>query len=272
MMIPVAPLRRGRPLLATLAAAVLLAACAVKPTSDISLIPAQTDAISSRSGLFVQPVKWSRTQPGCKGECPQMSVDSLVFPGVPRLTELVDHALAMLTGTGDERLPPYDTIAEFEAHFWKTAATRDQVELVARTRYRNRHLTVIELSSGQYFTGAAHGLTATQFLNWDNTTGRVLGLDDVLRPGVHQQFVAALAQAHQNWLDAHSDAYNDRVAWLQLWPFQESSNFALTDQGLVVKYDSYEIAPYAWGQPELMIPYERLGGILRSSYLPPASG
>lgn len=256
-----------RPVLPVLALA-LLTACASRPASDISLIPVQTDAVSSKEGVFVQPVKWARSKPDCKGECPRMEVDSLVFPGMPRLTELVDHALAMMTGMGDERVPPYATIAEFERYFWETAAPRDSVELVARTRYRNRHLTVLELSSGQYFTGAAHGLTATQFLNWDNAASTVLGLEHVLEPGAQPRFESVLAEVHQEWMSRLPEAQDDLAQWQRLWPFQPSSNFAVTDQGIVVKYDPYEIAPYSSGQPELLVPYERLRGILKPEYLP----
>lgn len=245
----------------------LLAACASKP-ADISLIPTQTDAITSQDGLFVQPVKWSRSKANCKGECPRMEVDSLVFPGVPRLTELVDHALAMMTGLGDERMPPYSTIAEFETYFWKTAAPRDVVQLAAKTRYRNRYLTVIELNSGQYFTGAAHGITATQFLNWDNARGQVLGLDQLLMPGAYPRFVEALERAHGRWMQATPEVQDDPRAWQRLWPFQPTDNVAITDAGLVAKYDSYQIAPYSSGQPELLIPYTELGDVLREEYRP----
>lgn len=249
----------------------LLAACATAPTSDISLIPTQTDQISSKDGLFVQPVKWTRSKPGCKGQCPEMSVDSLVFPGVPRLTELVDHALAMMTGVGDERVPSYSTIAEFERYFWQTAAPRDSVTLAAKTRYRNRHLTVIELNSGQYITGAAHGLTATQFLNWNNVTSSVLGLDQILIPGAYPNFVEALERAHQRWVQNLPEAQEDIQVWQRLWPFQPTDNVALTDQGVIVKYDSYEIAPYSSGQPELLIRYSDLIDILKPEYLPKPS-
>ena len=246
----------------------LLASCASGPSPDISLIPTQTDAVTSQDGLFVQPVKWSRTKAGCKGECPKMSVDSIVFPGVTRLTELVDHALAMMTGTGDERLPPYSTIAEFESYFWQTAGPRDEVMLAAKTRYRNRYLTVIELNSGQYFTGAAHGMTATQFLNWDNTTGKVLGMEQLLTAGAYPRFVAALERAHARWQANNPDVQDDPVTWQRLWPFQATNNIALTDTGVVAKYDSYEIAPYSSGQPELHIPYSELTDILRPEYVP----
>lgn len=245
----------------------LLAACASKP-ADISLIPTETDTVTSQDGLFVQPVKWSRTRDGCKGECAKLSVDSLVFPGVPMLTELVDHALAMMTGMGDERLPPYTSIEEFETYFWTVAGSRDEVILAAKTRYRNRYLTVLELNTWQYFTGAAHGMNATQFLNWDNTTGSVLGLDHLLARDAYPRFVQVLERAHAQWLQKSPDAQEDPATWQRLWPFQPTDNVALTDTGLVAKYDSYQIAPYSYGQPELHIPYAELDGILKPDYLP----
>ena len=132
-------------------------------------------------------------------------------------------------------------------------------------------MTVIELTTGQYFTGAAHGITATQFLNWDNQAEKVLGLANVLRPGQYDAYVAALQAAHTEWLETQPDYKNDPDGYLRLWPFQATDNFALTDMGLVAKYGSYELAPYSSGLPELLVPYAKLQGILRSEYLPSAA-
>ncbi len=264
-----ASLRRPLRACALAAAAGLLAACASGgPPANISLIPAETGDISSKDGVFTQPVKWERVKPGCKGDCPSIKVDSIVFPGIPRLTELVDHALAIMTGVSDSQRPAYATIAEYEEYFWKTAAPRDSAVLAAKTRYRNRNLTAIELNTWQYFTGSAHGISATQFLNWDNTAGKVLGLADILEPGKSGAYVAALQEAHRRWLQSNPAAQEDPEGYRRMWPFQPSENFAITDQGLVVKYDSYQIAPYSSGQPELLIPYSELRGILKPAYIP----
>lgn len=249
--------------------AVLLAACASGPSDTISLIPAdQVASETSRNGLFTQPIKWTHEKPGCQGQCPTVKLDSIVFPGVPILTKVVDHALAVMTGVGDSDVHPYDTIAGYQDYFWKTAAPRDSTVFSAKTRYRNTDLTVIELDTWQYYTGAAHGISATQFLNWDNERRRVLGIDDLLEHGQHPAYIAALAQAHRQWLQHNSDAQRDPDTYNRIWPFQPSDNFALTDQGVVVKYGSYQIAPYSSGQPELLIPYAALRGILRPQYIP----
>ncbi len=259
---------RKLPTLALFSVVVALAGCASGPSDTISLIPQQVSEETSKDGVFTQPIKWERTKPGCKGDCPTIQVDSLVFPGNPKLTQLVDHALAVMTGVSEDRVQPYTTIEEFEEYFWQTAAPRDQTVFSAKTRYRNKHLTVLELNSWQYFTGAAHGIAATQFLNWDNDAQRLLALDDVLQPGAQERFIAALRAAHAAWLEKNPDAQNDPQGYNRLWPFQPSDNYALTDAGVVVKYNSYEIAPYSHGQPELTIPYSQLGSILRPQYLP----
>lgn len=252
----------------TIAAASILTACASGPSSNISLIPAETADQAGKDGLFTQEVKWEHRKPGCEGDCPTIKLDSVVFPGIAKLTELVDHALAVMTGVGTSSTPPYVTIKEYETYFWETAAARDSTVLAAKTRYRNKYLTVVELNTWQYFTGAAHGISATQFLNWDNATGKVLGLANVLEEGKQDAYLAALKEAHARWLAKNPDAMRDPDAYNRLWPFQASSNFAFTDGGLLVKYDSYQLAPYSSGQPELLIPYDRLRGILRPEFVP----
>ncbi len=260
----VSPLRAG---ILTLGA-VLLTACASGPSSNITLIPDATDQVSSRDGLFAQQVKWKRSKPGCTGECPTLEVDTLVFAGNQKLTQLVDHALAAMTGVNDDRPPPYADIEGFEEYYWQVAGSRDAVLLAAKLRYRSKFLTVIELDSWQYFTGAAHGMGATQFLNWDNAREAVVPLEAVLAPGGRSAFDAALRRAHARWLTQQPDAQADPATWNRLWPFQTSDNFAFTDQGIVVKYNTYELAPYSYGQPELLIPYEELNGVLKVDYMP----
>ncbi|MDY0308174.1 MAG: RsiV family protein [Castellaniella sp.] len=254
-----------------LALSLALAGCASGPSDNLSLVPAQLDQQTRLDGLFTQPVKWSRERPGCQGECPKLVVDSLVFPGHPRLTTLIDHALAAMTWVDVEHAAPYDTLDGFEAYYWKTAGARDEVHLTARTRYRNERLTVVELDAGQYRTGMAHGMGGSQLLNWDNASEKALTIDNLLAPGARPAFDAALRAEHARWLDQHADAIDDRDSFDRMWPFASSDNVGLTDAGVLVKYQPYEIAPYAWGQPELLIPYDRLRGVLRPQYLPPQS-
>src|SRR3546814_7212008 len=93
-----------------------------------------------------------------------------------------------MTGVGSSS-PSDATGAQYQDYCGKTAAPRDSTVLSAKARYRNRYLTVVELNTWQYYTGAAHGISATQFLNWDNSTGKVLAMADILEPGKEDAYV-----------------------------------------------------------------------------------
>jgi hypothetical protein len=263
----IAALERSVPVALIACTALALTACAPTPTAP-SLIPDQIGQQTRRDGLFSQPLNWEHTRPGCSGECPSVTLKSLIFPGVGSLTQLIDQQLAAMTSLGAENQPTYTSIAQFETYFWSAAGPRDETFLSAKIRYANKALTVLQLDSWQYYTGAAHGNSVTRFLTWHNTKHKTLQLSDILIQGRHDAYLAALQKVHEQWLLVQPDAKHDPTGYRRLWPFQPSDNAALTDAGLLVKYNSYDIAPYASGQPELLIPYPALKGIVRPEYLP----
>jgi len=256
-----------------LSIAVFLAGCASSTPSNITLpsnVPQPAKSDEQVSGLNVEKIQWKGTKPGCKGQCPSIDIDSVGFPDIPKLTALVDHVLAYMTGVDPNRPRPYQSLSEYTQYFWQTAQSRDATIFKASVKDVNSKIIAVELHTGQYLTGAAHGIPATQYLNWQRDRERVLALDEALEPGKHPAFVEALQRAHQTWLTTNEDAQRDRAAYDRMWPFQESDNFALTHAGVVVKYDAYSIAPYSYGEPELTIPYADLKGVLRPEFIPGA--
>ncbi len=246
--------------------ALVLSACAA-PQKDISLIPTQTADVTSKDGVFTQPLQYERQKPGCKGDCPRLKVDSLIFPGNKALTDYVDQQLADMAQF-DGTYTAQASVSDFTDYYWVHAGPRDEVILSSKVRYRNQHLTVLELGAWQYLTGAAHGMGEIRFINWDNQKKQALTLKDIVKPNQLPAFIEKLQQAHQRWLATQEAAQENPTEYNRLWPFQPSDNIALTDAGVVVKYNSYEIAPYSSGQPELLIPYPELRGILHPAYLP----
>jgi len=49
--------------------------------------------------------------------------------------------------------------------------------------------------------------------------------------------------------------------------FKLTANFAITKEGLKFLYNPYEIAPYALGQQEIIIPYAALGELIKPNSL-----
>ncbi|MFA4912282.1 MAG: RsiV family protein [Burkholderiaceae bacterium] len=254
----------------------LLAACASPSDRNITLAGPDASARASgssaasvdESGVAVRPIKYARQKPGCSGTCPRIEVDSIAIESAPKLTQLIDNALAYMTGVDPDRSGNYRSLQEYEQHFWATAQARDVTQLRARVRDAYKGLITVELTTGQYLTGAAHGIPATQFLNWERDRNRVLALNEALVPGRQDQFNAALQRAHGRWKTQLEDYQRDPGAFDRMWPFQPTDNFALTRTGVVMKYDAYAIAPYASGQPEVVIPYSELTGVLDPKWLP----
>ena len=248
---------------------VLLSACASTGTQEVSVIPAKTADITRQDGVFTQPLSVDTIKPGCVGHCPVLKIASLVFPGNQALTHYVDQQLAQMAqnaafNTGQS----YASVDDFTRVYWQQAGMRDEALLYAKPRYRNKAITAIELGFFHYATGAAHGAGEIQLINWDNRQEKNIPFETIVLPNQVAAFNQQLEQAHQQWLAANKEAQDDLQQFKRLWPFQPSKNVALTDTGVVVKYNSYEIAPYAFGQPELLIPYPRLQGILRPAFLP----
>lgn len=255
--------------MAACAFACLLAGCSTSAPDNITLdggAPAVENA--KARDVDTQSIKWTRTKPGCKGTCPTVELDSIRIVNEPKLTALIDHVLAFMTGVDTGAPRAYQTVDEYVQYFWSAAQSKDVTRLQARVKHITPAAIVIELDTTQAVTGAAHVIPATQYLNWERQRGRVLALDEALVPGKKGEFFAALKQAHDGWAQKFPDARRDRASFDRMWPFQESENFALGEDGITVKYDAYSIAPYSAGQPELTVPYASLRGILLPEWFP----
>ncbi|MEE2869056.1 MAG: RsiV family protein, partial [Pseudomonadota bacterium] len=77
-------------------------------------------------------------------------------------------------------------------------------------------------------------------------------------------FWALARDAHTQWLDQQKLDQNFRDSW----PFDQTDQAYFSEQGLVLLYNVYHIAPYAMGQPELTLRYDALEGVIRDTYLP----
>lgn len=189
--------------LAACASLALLAACGSAPPANISLPAAgspQATASASIGDVKTQRIEWKGVKPGCTGECPTIEIDSVAFPDIPKLSQAVDHILASLTGVDSNLRGQYDTLSEYTQYFWRNAQGRDATLFKASVKDVAQGVVSVELHTSQYFTGAAHGIPATLYLNWQLAGGRLLRLDDLLIPGRRPGYVQALQQAHQKWL------------------------------------------------------------------------
>ncbi|WP_104204553.1 RsiV family protein [Billgrantia saliphila] len=233
------------------------------------------EASRTASRIVPEAVEVKFVESGCPPDrCAEVVVNALRFPDSPALSErLRQTLLSMSTGfTDGSDEPSTDSWEAFAQAFFAQAKdarqfgplhSASQATLEAQIYAQHDDLLVVELDSFVYHAGQAHGMPLTEFMVIDERLGRVVTLEEMLIEGREEAFREVLARAHRRWLE-QIDADEDFRA---NWPFSESRNVAPLEMGWTVRYDVYEIAPYALGQPELHIANDELMGIVKPRYL-----
>jgi hypothetical protein len=115
--------------------------------------------------------------------------------------------------------------------------------------------------------GGVHPFGTTLFVNFEISTGKAVGITDLLRegalPALESIAEASFRREHKlspsESLSEHS--YNfpgDR--------FRLNHNFGIGERELVFLFNTYEIGPGAMGPTEIRIPYQQIHNLLRTDF------
>jgi len=135
------------------------------------------------------------------------------------------------------------------------------LEIGHSTPYRTDKLAVIRLD-GYDYRGGAHGMPIIETLLVDLIDGRLLTPADLFRPGsdwlqlLSDQSVAALKDR---------DLLGPDMDWLRRGTAPEADNYQLLQpgpNGLTIVFPPYQVAPYAAGIQEVLVPWDALSGLL----------
>lgn len=155
----------------------------------------------------------------------------------------------------------------------KQMAARDKKEGILRQPYLvdvNTEVVfeneeIISLVVYYYqFTGGAHGLTTFEVYNVDVRNCRLLRLEDILvseaESIIKNEIIAQIRSREERFFeDAEDKVRRDSI-------FERS--FLIKKEGLLIKYPSYEIAPYASGMPEFLIDWGKVERYLKLKTYP----
>jgi len=224
--------------------------------------PTPVVAMPSYSPLMIKNETWKKNKPQCKGDtCPYIEVE-LQRVEDSALNTLIEKLLVNLVYIEDKQ-PQFTDISQLSDYFWPKTEGQWNIYLQTKVLRQDKNLLVMELNTDTYL-GGAHGSPVTQYLNINRQTQQLLTLKEVLVTGQESAFWALVKSLHQQWIKQNDLTDPDLQA---AWPFSKTTNFALTDKGLTVKYQAYEIAAYAFGQPEFVVLYEQLKGIVKPEFL-----
>jgi len=214
---------------------------------------------------------FSLTSPGCAKDSSACATYDLTYPEFNQLDTAVQLILknqlskvisgaAEDAGTKSFEEAGMDFIADYE----KTKAELPEYGMGwyykgdARVLLTSDSLISIQ-ADADVFTGGAHGMFSTSFINLDPKTGALYLLDSFLKPG-YQSFLNQLGEEEfRKELDMSDTTTLDAAGFE--FPenrFQLNENYGFRKEGIVFVFNSYEIAAYAMGTTEIIIPYERL--------------
>jgi hypothetical protein len=200
--------------------------------------------------------------------CASFEINFPVFTGLPQpVLDSLAKEIAMSVSTGNPEMDSLSFeqdgrtfIAEFESFRaespdftmgWTFDAT---VEVSV-----NGDSLLSLVATNESFTGGAHGSYGTYFINLDPKTGKKITLSDLLKPGYESALIKAGEEEFRSSLEmSDSIIYSEEGYEFADDIFSLNDNYGFTKEGIRFVFNIYEIAPYALGAQDFVIPYEKM--------------
>lgn len=119
--------------------------------------------------------------------------------------------------------------------------------VIGEVQTLNSKILSYAVTNSGYTPGAAHGMYATYYVNYDMTEGRIVTLDDLFTPEGIESLVTSIRNEAREMRDVIGPTDIDALP--------SKGNFYLTsDNSIVFAYPPYEVASYAQGEVKIPIP------------------
>lgn len=148
---------------------------------------------------------------------------------------------------------------EFKNDFPESAEPVWELHIETEATYQSESVISIAVSTYD-FQGGAHGNDKITFVNLDAKTGKQLAFSDLIEDS--EEF-KNLAQTHFVKSLKDEDGGSSMEDFFFGKSFQLPENIGFSDDGLVMLYNIYEIASYAQGYTEFVIPFEEAKSFLK---------
>ena len=147
-----------------------------------------------------------------------------------------------------------------------TETLNSTLDVRYEVRYATDNLISVEFTESSYESGAAHGNSLTTVLNYDVKNNRKLALSDLFSA---KNYLSAIANYCIK--DLKDRAKNDSDSMISEEMMQSGASpradnyraVAITKKGLWVTFDPYQVAPYAAGPQNVLVPYSALKDIIK---------
>jgi hypothetical protein len=174
-------------------------------------------------------------------------------------TNIQNAIVNMLGNSGEEKRNLDAALKRFNGEYVNfkndfPEATEPVWELNIETELTYQSNAIITLAISTYsFEGGAHGNDQIKFLNLDAKTGNILNNNDIIKDEINFK---TLAESYFTKSIESEDKDLKPEDFFFGEPFQLPENIGFSEDGLVFLYNVYEVASYAQGYTEFVIPFD----------------
>jgi len=129
-------------------------------------------------------------------------------------------------------------------------------ENTVMVEYSNENFICLSFANSS-FMGGAHGMYSQDYTNVDLNTGEIITVESIFKEDSKEE-LNKLVDKYFRESEKIKELGGFEEAGLFDDKIEASEHFALLEDGILFFYNQYEIAPYAMGTFEFVIPYEDL--------------
>ena len=171
---------------------------------------------------------------------------------------LVNELIRQFTAEGKVKIENKQQFVEYlQTHYADNVKEVKEFELIGIStnvdvEYLGQRENIATFTMGyHHYSGGAHGMYSTQFVNVDLDKKAVIQLDDVFTKAQQNKVKALLWEIYQN--ESRGDNGERQEPFTAKADFYLSDNFYFSQDGIVFVYPPYALGPYAAGEKELRL-------------------
>ncbi len=161
--------------------------------------------------------------------------------------------------TLDEAIKGFDQEYKTFKHDFSDSTQQWEALIESEVNYESEHIICIAVNS-YLDTGGAHGNSHVNFLNFDKRTGNLLKREDIIAD--EDAFKSIAKSYFEKATKPLSDDESEQDMFFGE-AFQLPENIGFNEEGVILLYNIYEIASYAQGVTEFVIPYKEATPFLK---------
>ena len=171
---------------------------------------------------------------------------------------LVNELIRQFTAEGKVKIENKQQFIEYlQTHYADNVKEVKEFELIGIStnvdvEYLGQRENIATFTMGyHHYSGGAHGMYSTQFVNVDLDKKAVIQLDDVFTKAQQNKVKALLWEIYQN--ESRGDNGERQEPFTAKADFYLSDNFYFSQDGIAFVYPPYALGPYAAGEKELRL-------------------